>query len=182
MNNLKTSAVPSSARRRLVSGAFGMPAVLALHSGSALAAASNVRCVNNQADGPVPPGVTGAPDQYVRVQLYGKKDAAGNVVEWWLSGASVDAVRFGYAKARNLFLDANRWRRLYLHDNGSVQLGTAVLAAQPEGTTPQPRWVALRFVVANGNRVEIRGVIDGTSVGSAVTGSCWSSFVGLTNP
>jgi hypothetical protein len=40
--------------------------------------------------------------------------------------------------------------------------------------------VALRFNPQNGNNVDIVGIIDGTSTGAAITGSCWSSFVGLT--
>ncbi len=57
-----------SARRRLVRGAFAAPAMLALHSGSAFAMASNLRCVNNQlAQRVLEPA---NPEHYVRVELY----------------------------------------------------------------------------------------------------------------
>jgi hypothetical protein len=174
----------SSARRRLVRGAFGVPAALALHNGSALAAASNLRCVRAAADAALadPPGHTDAPDQFVRVQLYAQTDVGGNVVAWYLSGASVEAVLFGYRKATNAFLGAGRWLQVVLQSGGGATLGSTVLYAQPASTALGPKWIALRFMPRdNGGYVDVVGVIDGSTSGSAVTGSCWSSFVGITS-
>jgi hypothetical protein len=177
--------VPStSARRRLLRGAFGVPAALALHSGSALAASSSLRCINAQVDsaGADPIGLSDAPDQYVRVQLYAQKDAAGNVLAWYLAGASVDAARFGYRKAVNAFLQSTQWVQIQMLTGGGASLGSTILSAQPASTMLGPKWLALRFSPrATGGYVDIVGVVDGNSLGSAVTGSCWSSFVGITS-
>lgn len=74
---MKDQAQPSdvkiSARRKLIRGSFSLPAVLAVHNGSALAARSNqFRCVLNQtpAAGGVAPGLTETSQDWIRVNRY----------------------------------------------------------------------------------------------------------------
>lgn len=63
------------ARRKLIRGSFSLPAVLAVHNGSALAARSNqFRCVLNQTpnSGGVAPGLTDTSLNWLRVPRYRK--------------------------------------------------------------------------------------------------------------
>jgi hypothetical protein len=183
MNMHTDPAIASSARRRLVRGVFSAPAVLALHSGSALAASSNLRCVQNQAASMDPVGAVDGVDQYVRVQLHVQKDASDNILAYYLSGSLVDNVRFGYRKViiAPALPGVDQWKLVTVADNGGVALGQDVVLSQPPSTSPASKWVALRFAPRKtGGYVDVVGIIDGTGDGSAVTGSCWSSFVGLT--
>lgn len=66
------------ARRRLIRGSFSVPAVLAVHNGSALAARSNqFRCVLNQtpSTGGAAPGLTDTTLDWVRVPRYKRNGA-----------------------------------------------------------------------------------------------------------
>jgi hypothetical protein len=169
-----------SARRRLLRGTFAVPAVAALHSGSALAASSSLQCVQNQAASPIFPVAVGAPDMYLRVQLYQLLSAPGSstVLGWYLSGSTVEAARFGERRITNALLSAGRWKKVNL-ENGLAKLAPETLYAPPPGhCVLGPRWVALRVLPVRdrGWRIEIVGVVDGTTMGTAVTGSCWTSF------
>jgi hypothetical protein len=180
---------PRSARRRLIRGVFAVPAALALHSGSALAAASGLRCVKSQVASPVFPGYVGAADVYVRVQLYALSEVAldGSVVSrWFLSGATVNLATMGVRKAINAFLLPGQWREVALQLDGKVAVLEPLLYAPPSPTLSQtwglgPIWVALRVSPQDKKgEVHIVGVVDGNEVGtSAVTGSCWTSFTGV---
>ncbi len=61
-----------SARRRLIRGALTAPALMTVCSGSAFAAASNLRCLANAANATTPPSTWGSssPDTFLRVRLY----------------------------------------------------------------------------------------------------------------
>lgn len=172
----KGKLVPS-ARRRLLRAAFAAPSVLALHSGSALAASSNLRCVSNAnaSTAPDPAGVVGAVDGYVRVQLYER----GNSNQWFLSGSSVQTVAV-VGKAFSSFLQSGQWQEVLLGLNNSATLGS-ISSSQPGGTSLGAKWAALRFVAneTGAGSVDIVGIIDGNSNGSAVAGTCWMSFVGM---
>lgn len=181
-----TSNELGSARRRLIGGVFAAPAVLALHSGSALAASSNLRCVNNQNLSPASPYVSDTADLWVRVQLYALWEAGPGttVVDWYLAGSSVEAMRFGASKAVNAFLSSGNWKKVSFPSTGFATVSAETWTAPPAPVSPQtfgpgPKWVALRFNPSSGNRVEIIGVVDGSATGTAVTGSCWSSFTGV---
>lgn len=174
-----------SARRRLLRGSFAMPAVAALHSGSAWAAASNLQCVQQQAASPIYPLAASAADLYLRVQLYQLWNGVPNaststMLGWYLSGSSVEAARFGDRKVTNALLGAGLWKRVTL-GNGLARLAADTLYAAP-GTPDRlvlgPSWVALRVLPVRdrGWRVDIIGVVDGTTAGTAVSGSCWTSF------
>jgi hypothetical protein len=174
-----------SARRRLLRGTFAMPAVAALHSGSAWAASSSLQCVQQQAASPIYPLAANASDMYLRVQLYqlwsGVPNVSGStMLGWYLSGNSVEAARFGDRKVNNALLSAGLWKRVQM-TNGLARLAPETLYAAP-GTPDRlvlgPSWVALRVlpVRQHGWRVDIIGIVDGTTAGTAVTGSCWTSF------
>lgn len=62
----------TSARRRLIRGAFSAPALMTVCTGSAFAQASNLRCLANAANATTAPAAwstTGA-DSFLRVRLY----------------------------------------------------------------------------------------------------------------
>ena len=186
---VETGGRRESARRRLVRGAFAVPAVLALHSGSALAATSNLRCVNTQVANPIYPSYSDGPDVYVRVQLYSLSDFTGTLLGWYLAGSSVDAAGFGNRKVINNFLKSGEWQQIQLQDTGTALLVGTKTTTPPTGGNLAlgPKYLALRFQPGAGGKdslvkpseVEILGVVDGSNYGSAVTGSCWSSFVGI---
>ncbi|NJN00401.1 MAG: hypothetical protein HC793_01700 [Aquincola sp.] len=170
-----------SARRRLLRGSFAVPAVVALHSGSALAASSNLRCVQQQAASPRYPGYTNAPDLYVRVRLHELWQGAPETsarLGWYLSGNAVEFLRYGDRQVTNALLAPGRWKQVELQ-GAYARLSATTLFTRPGalGNTLRegPCWVALRVLPVR-NRVEIVGVVDGTSTGTAVTGSCWTSF------
>jgi hypothetical protein len=100
---------------------------------------------------------------------------------WYLSGSSVDAARLGSDQVRNSLLRPGSWKQVELLPGNLVSLSSRLLHSPP-GTADRlvlgPCWVALRVVPVrhHGWHVEIVGVVDGTSVGTAVTGSCWTSF------
>lgn len=170
-----------SARRRLLWGTFAVPAVAALHCGSALAASSSLQCVQNQAATPIYPAASNAPDLYLRVQLYQLWSGApgsSTSLGWYLSGNTVEAARLGERRITNALLSPGLWKRVNL-ENGLAKLAPEALYAPPSGQCVLgPRWVALRVLPVRdrGWRIEIVGVVDGTSTGTAVTGSCWTSF------
>jgi hypothetical protein len=90
----------------------------------------------------------------------------------------VEFLRYGDRQVVNALLAPGRWKQVDLQ-GAYARLSPTTLYARPGalGNTLRegPCWVALR-VVPNRNRVEIVGVVDGTSTGTAVTGSCWTSF------
>jgi hypothetical protein len=176
-----------SARRRLIRGTFAAPAVVALHSGSAFANVSSLRCVNFQVDHPVyPPFQTTPSDTYIRVQLWSVRKSSGstpeNQIRWFIKGSDVDAIRLNKASINNFFMaSSNEW---WEFDKSTYQLKGSKLS------TPQPAysasdigvinhdggWVAVR-INASTTDVSIVGVVEsGKTGGSAVLYSCWSSF------
>ncbi len=184
----------ASARRRLIRGSFAAPAVLALHSGSAIAASSHVRCIINQVENPttaVVPWTQVDDGFYVRVQLHGhwesetKVGRLDKVKAYYLQGSVIDAKISTAATPQpvNLFLTGSTsWRKI------SLGTGGAIAEVGPSGASPGnylqlvPRFVALRIgiVTVDGIKTpEVRGLVDGNS-GSAITAkSCWSSFAGV---
>lgn len=164
-----------SARRRLLRGSFAAPAVLALHSGNVLAAASNLRCLANGSQ-PIP--VVDAADTIMRVRLY----KVGNA-KLYLNGADVYGVvssTGGRVGVDGTFLSSSSvWREVTIGLNGTVTLGAPVTSV-PGGATQGDKYIALRFAPGSTIPVEIIGVVDGTStVGSAASFNCWSSFAGI---
>jgi hypothetical protein len=169
----------ASARRRLIRGVFATPAVLALHSGSALAVTSSLRCLSNQDASGIYPGWSTGPDMYVRVQLYAQPPAVETAEPaWYLSGSSIEAARgTKMNKVLNYSsLKAGEWQPVALDASGKVSYAGDKLLSPPPNVALGPRYVAVRFDLATMDEVWIRGVVDGGVDGTAVSGSCWTSF------
>jgi hypothetical protein len=171
-----------SARRRLIRGTFAAPALLALHSGSAIAgASSNLRCleIGAQPTAVVPAGT----DTIVRVALYKPGSASSGGPERYLKGADVYSV---YAIATRVgvsssFLPSGSYWRQVTVTNGLVTLGAPSLDAPSGQMSPAGEYIALRFAPGATTPVEVVGVIDGNSstLGSAASIACWNSFAGI---
>jgi hypothetical protein len=162
------------ARRRLIRGTFAAPAVLALHSGSAMAMTSNLRCVYNQ----VSTGSLSSSGNVVRTQLYGLSNGGGQT-RWYLSGSDIDGLRMGKSSVYNKFLSAGQWQQF---DPATAKLVGSPLNYKPTWgsgslpTNPNGSYVAIR-IDASDTEAGIVGVIDGNTPGSTVAGTCWASFV-----
>ena len=88
-----TSEATNQARRRLIRGSFSVPAVLAVHNGSALAARSNqFRCVLKQipSTGGTAPSLTDTTLDWVRVPRY-RTGPQGNR-RYWVSVGDLTSV------------------------------------------------------------------------------------------
>lgn len=162
--------VEDAARRKLVRGAFAMPAVLTLHNGSALANTSATRCLVNQNS----PGsvltmpATDAPDTYFRYQLWVITNGGGQQPRYWINGAELSAyVRAGQAP----FVSAIQWWEFNPATN--VLVGGAT--SPQTGGARASRWVALR--VSSTGKIVGAGASNVSGTGSAVGYySCWQSF------
>lgn len=172
----------ASARRRLIRGAFVAPATLTVFSGSAFAQAS-MTCVSKRVADPVLPQVSGAPDAFLRVPLYGL--GYGGNVSTWIKGADVVFLAEGSKEPVNVFLSRDDWLCVKTGQgapNGSWVVGQKYADPKlPNGSRPQElspaQLVAVR-VDASGNIVGVVGT--GGDVGSAVGWtSCWASFTGI---
>lgn len=170
----------SSARRRLLQGAIAAPALLTLHTGHATAMASNLRCVNNQVDHPVAPGAKSSPsDNYVRVQLYTLRPSTNsNEVRYFVRGTDIASLA-ATGNVGNTFLSSVQWKQI---DPNNPNNNIAPISAQPRWSNGNPGvlaqngpWVAVRLT-ADFMGADIIGVVGAGSGGSAVSGSCWSSF------
>jgi hypothetical protein len=173
----------SSARRRLIKGGIAAPAIVALHSGSALAAASSRNCVVNQLNNPQHPGHTSAPaDRYVRVQLWTLRKANDPKIRYFVRGNDIQAVTMGSSQVANRFLLPNEWKEF---DPQNPRADFPVSPYSPktknnEALSQDGGWVAVR-VNATTMGVDIIGTVGPSSTGTAVAGTCWSSFVGIRN-
>ncbi len=185
---VETAPAPS-ARRRLLRGAFAAPVALTLQSGSAFAAAS-ATCVARQVANPVRSQSDidkGLNVDWVRVRAWILDPAGDKNTSTWVWGEDVAA----FAKpGRTVFISKTQWYAVFAESAarvvgstgeepvvvgttlgskpGSVGNGTVTSFAK-ESTSIT---VAIK-VDANGN---IIGMVGDSTGGSAVTGSCWSSF------
>jgi hypothetical protein len=172
--NDQESDVKLCARRRLIRGAFGVPAVLTLYSGSALAMTSSKRCLVNAVNSPpVTPSASPGPDTWVRVQLHEVPSTTqGGDSNYWLSGAMLPSNRN--------FLPGSKVQEFSISENklkGNDPLGGRPSTDLPSTATlggDKKRWVALRLDA------------DGSFVGAGLTGPtnsapltnlCFSSFI-----
>ena len=161
------------ARRRLVRGAFAVPAVLTLQSGGASAATSSAaKCLANQNQNPVSFAPTSSDDSYFRYRLWVIRKKTDNTIDSaWVRGADLSVyVRNGQMP----FLDSSSWQGFAIASNA---LSGSVITTMPspngaenslEQTGP---WVVLR--------VNSTGALVGAGVsgsGSSVADTCWNSF------
>lgn len=187
-NPAETAPAPS-ARRKLLRGAFAAPVALTLQSGSAFAAAS-ASCVARQVANPVRSQSDidkGLNVDWVRVRAWILDPAGDKNTSTWVWGEDVAA----FAKPnRSVFISKSQWYAVLVESAaravGSsgeepVVVGTT-LGSKPEsvgnGTVTSVAKASSSITVAikvdaNGN---IIGMVGDNTGGSAVTGSCWSSF------
>jgi hypothetical protein len=152
-----------TARRRLLRGTFAAPSVLALSSGSALAASSSLRCFNN-----APAGVNNPPANYFTVQRY--ISTGQKVVK------ASDITNLGILKgfSTSAYVGTKTWIKVTdgseFTPSGEPALNPGVLVAlrlSNVGTDAAPVFsvtgLALDATVVSG-------------AGNVMTTSCWSSF------
>lgn len=164
-----------SARRKLVRGVFGVPAAMALYSGSAHANSSILTCIVNRNNVPATLPVVTSPDAvYLRYQLWAFVNTANGSIRdsdgYWIKGIELDAFnRMGKVH----WLGAS-WQRFDIATNtlGATQGFEPVSGAMGFALRKVAYWVALR--------VDSTGRLVGAGaggLGSAVNASCWNSFV-----
>lgn len=160
------------ARRKLVRGVFAVPAVLTLHSGSALAATSANSCLVRQNLSPItnePPA--SFDDRFFRYQLLDVRPRGGGTPQSsWISGADLDPFKRAGNKP---FLGRTYWQQFDPVSNKLV--GTPTLSPPPYDSATQ-ELARGKFVVL---QVDKMGDIVGAGAsgsGSAVGDSCWNSF------
>lgn len=175
MNNSKQDLQPDAkARRKLLRGAFGAPAVLTLYSGGARAASSVSTCLVRANSTPLTSGigVANADDILLRVRLYGLVNGGGNVSTYWIRGADLSALQ---RNGQRPFLTSQQFQRFDVANN--VLVAGTVTNAEPTA--------AGRTFKATNQYVVLRVSSTGQVVGAGATGaggapvgdSCWNSFV-----
>jgi hypothetical protein len=157
---------------------------VALHSGSALAAASNKTCATRAMENPQFPPY-GPADNYVRVQLWtlrnsSPKDIKDQKVRYFIRGSDVEALTMGSSKMANRFLRIGEAKEF---DPQNPSMDFAPIAWPPkinpnELLEQNGGWVAVRFN-ANAMGVDIIGNVGPSSTGSALAGTCVATFAGI---
>jgi len=197
----ETKPVAVNARRKLIRGAFALPAVAAVHSGSALAAGSSLRCLTNGLTGSNAPAVTFPPTQVIYLSIalavFRKPTTANaNVFDYrhYVAGSAVFSARDTIAAASNstltvnpTFITSESYRRFEVDQNrtsgGIITLGAAqqdgfVLVTDLDASPAVPNLMrpsaALIFDKSARTIVGV-GIVAGTEA-FAATQSCWTSF------
>jgi len=162
LNDEKMGSQPN-ARRRLLRGSFAAPSVLALSSGSALAASSSLRCFNN-----APGGVNDAPMNYFRVQRY---TSSGVKV---VMGADITSLGILRGFTTNAYVGNMTWIKV---------IDGASFTPSDTPATDTGFFIALRLTNIGTEAAPVFSV-SGLSLaadmvsgsGKVMTGSCWTSF------
>jgi hypothetical protein len=168
-----------SARRKLIRGAFSVPAVLAVHNGSALAASSNnARCAINavSSNQALPTSNVASPDNWVRVQRY--RRISNQVPFVRLTDINAIAASLGISVAIPGVTSSTtliRWSdgNLAIFPTNEVQVDANNV-------------VALRFDAggSGANPIRIVGIVTSAQSGTtppsgtnAIAQSCWTSMM-----
>lgn len=167
------TTLKNSARRKLVRGAFAVPAVMTLHNGSAFAASSAAACLVNQnlsAQGA--PTWVAADDSWFRYQLWviRKTMTPTQILSYWINGAELSP----YVRANQLpFLPTGSWQGFDIATNAFVNSAIATTPSYNNSCqlVKAGPWVVLRV---NGQGAIVGAGASGQ--GSAVSDSCWNSF------
>ena len=167
-----------SARRRLLRGAFAVPAVMTVVSGRALAQTSASTCIQKQiepsASELVSSTYTAEPGELVRVRLHAvKKKGTGEIASYWLHGASLPAGSSGVLGSSQVQqFDIGPAKKLV----GPTH-NTQPPMQSNQRFVPSDKYVALRF----NKDGDVVGVGMGTTTDSwTCSYSCWNSFNGIT--
>ena len=167
-----------SARRRLLRGAFGAPAVLTLYSGSVAATSLSLCVAKAAADpraAPPVPTVTANPAAYLSVRMWQLRKTSDNSVadgDYFVRGN--DLVAFKRNSTGAAYLPAGSVQRFTVSNNTAGVI-TGSNPVPPSGFVFElsPKYVAVR-VNAQGTVVGV-----GTGTGTAVGGTCWNSFAAI---
>ena len=173
MREVEPLDIKGSARRKLIRGSFAVPAVLALHSGASIAAASVNSCLVRQNRQQVTQPASGSDDVWFRYRLWGYVNSRSGVVAehagLWIRGSDLSVYGVG---GNSVWLSGSAYQQFDVRSNALGQKKYS----QPEGPngfewSKVNHWVSLR-VDAQGN---LTGAGSGWE-GSAVADSCWNSF------
>lgn len=159
-----------SARRRLIRGAFSVPAVLTVATGSAMATTSPTVCAAR-----LPTGVSvGTNDTYFRVQRYTALVGTSHVP---VVRAQDIRNRVGPHGIDTSWCGTKDWIRV---SDAAAVTPNANTVPTSDGSSA---FVALRFTNHGTDKVPVfrvsglsTGLTTGTGSGGLLTGSCWSSF------
>ena len=155
----------TSARRRLIRGAFAAPAALTLCSGAAIATTSNSRCISNQAATPALPTNIGPADTWLRVPVYAITTAP---TEYWVRGSDIVALR-GTKVSITSYISTTEFQATF--SPFAKQVGApANLSA-----SAAPGLLAFVRVDTLGNIVGLAGFNTSPNQ-TAIAQTCWASF------
>jgi len=186
-----------NARRKLIRGVFAVPALAAVHSGSALANSSSLRCLTNSPTGYAPavayPNSTET-IKYVRTPLAVFRNDEGNY-RFYVSGPVVyqAAASLSATSGKTIgvggFISSSTYVRFEIGQNKTEGTGITLnpnnadaagfvlvsnLEAHPAVPTNKRPSAALMF---NAEGTQIVGVGSLTAANThAATESCWTSF------
>lgn len=185
----QATSIKAVARRRLLRGSFSLPAVLAVHNGSALAARSNqFRCIANQTPvgGGAAPGLTDTTANWVRVTRY--RFVSGTVTTYWVkvldltaiataSGLTYSGGAGAQSSDENGVGNTTFWRLWSIAGTAAPILGSvltadgsaAVLFKSTTAGTPAVTSYSVQSFVKEGQ------ISAGPSKGAS-THSCWTSI------
>ena len=183
-----------AARRKLLRGAFALPAVAAVHSGAAVAA-SNLRCLaNGPTPAEAPPVIKGNESetpQYLRTNLavFSKTVGSDTRFRYYVDGAGLHAMALmrGVGVHASLISSAG-YRRFRvnasLSDYNQILESEVLLSTiEAEGWTllpsPSPGRRRLAVLMFDSDGTTIVGVgktTFGSGGANAATESCWTSF------
>ena len=180
-DDMNDSPHEASARRRLIRGAFSVPAVLTLHSGGAVAATSVLCSAKIPQTATV---VTDADDVYLRYRLWGwVKNNTREVKSYYIQGSDFLSIGFPAKVDAKFQPKSGQWQLFDL--SGGAPTGSFMAQKPGSSTTSQPpasnsytfkqvdKWVVLR-VDSQGYVVGIGGGGNGV----LASDSCVTSLVG----
>lgn len=174
--DLRGQDLKSSARRKLVRGAFGVPAVLALHSGSAIAASSAANCLVRQNLSPATGLPATADDGWFRYQLWVVRPYNGTPVSYWIKGHELDAFKAASGTRPFLSKSGRDWGWQEFYPSSNTVSATQIFTPPTFDSATQECVKKGPYIVL---RVDGKGAIVGagaSGTGSAVGDSCWNSF------
>lgn len=181
-SDFRSASDPDRARRRLVRGTFGAPAVLTFASGSALAASSSKCLVNAPATLPTAKaGDIPSTDTYIRVKLRRELDSSGKPIgDFYLFRTDVQALAALYGwGVDSLAFPGLTQMRAWDTSSTSANSYKSGSSDQPEnlGFSMRPRLVALRvsYVTSPTTGYMITGV-GGVGAGNVASTSCATSL------
>ena len=188
-----------NARRKLIRGAFALPAMAAVHSGSALAASSSLRCLGNSpaGNGENVPGVLDgtSPTQivnYLRIPLAVTRRVNPNNSNQFQyryyvahSDLVLTAAAYGATFSTTDLVGSNRFKQFDVTTNAfpgsgngqilnNIETGGYTLQVRSQMPPVNQKTAVLIFSI---DGKQIVGVGRVTGPGNVATQSCWTSFV-----